>query len=124
MELNKKNAIAFYKLMFDECKPAEAVEKYVGNQYIQHNPHVSDGKSGFITYFEKMSREYPGKRVHIKRAIAENDLVVLHTHQEWPSDQDYATIDIFRFDDNGKIVEHWDVLQTVPDEMAHDNGMF
>lgn len=124
LEKNKQNAIAFYKLMFNECKPAEAIEKFTGNQYIQHNPHVPDGKAGFIQYFEKMNREYPNKKVHIKRAIAENDLVVLHTYQEWPTDEDYATIDIFRFDENGKIVEHWDVLQPIPNEMVHDNGMF
>lgn len=124
LERNKKNAIAFYKLMFNDCKPAEAIEKYVGDQYIQHNPHVPDGKSGFIEYFNKINREYPNKKVHIKRAIAEDNLVVLHTFQEWPTDQDYATIDIFRFDENGKVTEHWDVLQPIPDEMAHENGMF
>lgn len=124
LKKNKKNAIAFYKLMFNDCKPVEAIEKYVGEQYIQHNPHVPDGKSGFIKYFEKMNQEYPDKKVHIKRAVAEDDLVVLHTFQEWPTDENYATIDIFRFDENGKIVEHWDVLQPIPDEMAHDNGMF
>lgn len=124
LEENKQNAIAFYKLMFNDCKPEEAIEEYAGNQYIQHNPHVPDGKAGFIEYFRKMNSEYPDKQVHIKRAVAENDLVVLHTYQEWPADEDYATIDIFRFDENGKIVEHWDVLQPVPDEMAHDNGMF
>lgn len=124
LEQNKKNAIAFYKLMFNECKPAEAIEKYAGEQYIQHNPHVPDGKTGFIEYFEKMNKKYPDKKVHIKRAIAEDNLVVLHTYQEWPADEDYATVDIFRFDENGKIVEHWDVLQPIPEEMAHNNGMF
>ena len=124
LEENKQNSIAFYKLMFNHCKPEEAIERYTGDQYIQHNPHVPDGKSGFIEYFNKINSEYPDKKVHIKRAIAEDDLVVLHTYQEWPTDDDYATIDIFRFDENGKIVEHWDVLQPVPDEMAHENGMF
>lgn len=121
---NKQNAIAFYSLMFNDNEPRKAVEKYTGEKYIQHNPHVPDGKKGFIEYFEKMSRDYPGKKVHIKKAIAENDLVVLHTFQEWPTDEDYATMDIFRFEEEGKIVEHWDVLQTIPQEFAHDNGMF
>ena len=124
LERNKQTAKDFYTLMFDDNQPAEAIAKYVGAEYIQHNPLVASGKQGFIDYFERMSREYPVKRVHFKRAIAEGNLVVLHTHQEWPGFPDYATMDIFRFDDDGKIVEHWDVLQTVPETSAHNNTMF
>jgi predicted SnoaL-like aldol condensation-catalyzing enzyme len=124
LKINKENAKAFYSLMFNDCKPAEAIEKYAGAEYIQHNPQVPDGKTGFIDYFERISKEYPGKRVYFKRAIAEGDLVVLHCYQEWPGDQDYASMDIFRFDEYGKIVEHWDVLQPVPEKMVHANGMF
>ena len=120
---NKQNAIAFYRTAY-EGDPRTAVEKYVGDHYIQHNPLVADGKEPFIAYFEKMAREYPDKRIAFVRAVSEGDLVAVHTHQIWPGNDEYVTMDFFRFDDHGKIVEHWDAIQQIPETSANGNTMY
>ncbi len=123
LESNKQNAIAFYRTA---ClgDPSKAVDQYIGAEYTQHNPLVGDGKDAFIEYFNEMARNYPGKQIEFVRAVAEGDLVALHTHQTWPGNEEYVTMDFFRFDENGKIVEHWDSIQAVPSETKNGNPMY
>ena len=123
IEENKENAIAFYRTAY-LGNPSKAVENYVGAEYIQHNPLVGDGKQAFIDYFDEMARDYPEKEINFVRAVSENDLVALHTHQTWPGNEQYVTMDFFRFDENGKIVEHWDSMQEVPEETKNGNPMY
>ena len=123
LEQNKSNAINFYKMSYNG-EPRKAVNLYVGVDYIQHNPLVGDGPEPFIEYFEKMAKEYPDKSIEFVRAVAEGSLVALHTHQVWPDNDEYVTMDFFRFDENGKIVEHWDAMQQIPTESANSNTMY
>ena len=123
LEANKQSAIEFYRIAY-LGDPARAVEEYVGDEYIQHNPLVADGKQAFIDYFGEMGRDYPSKSIEFVRAVAEGELVALHTHQTWPGGEEYVTMDFFRFDDNGKIVEHWDAIQEVPGETRNGNPMY
>jgi len=123
LETNRRNAIDFYRTAY-LGDPAAAVERYVGDEYIQHNPEVADGTAGFIDYFDEMAREYPDKRIEFLRAIAEGDLVALHTHQTWPGGDEYVTMDFFRFDGEGRIVEHWDAIQQVAATTRSGNPMY
>ena len=123
LDKNKQNAIAFYKTAY-LGDPEKAVAEYVGDEYIQHNPLVGNGKQPFIDYFEEMGRDYPDKTIDFVRAVAEGDLVALHTHQTWPGGDEYVTMDFFRFDKNGKIVEHWDSMQQIPAETKNGNTMY
>ncbi|MAT90590.1 MAG: hypothetical protein CMC35_07845 [Flavobacteriaceae bacterium] len=122
LEENKQRAMAFYKMAY-EGNPKEAVARYVGKTYLQHNPHVQDGTEGFIAYFERMQDEFPNKSIRFVRCIAEGDLVALHTHQVWP-EEEYVTMDFFRFDPEGKICEHWDSIQRIPDHSENGNTMY
>jgi len=123
LEANKRNAISFYQTAY-LGNPRKAVEEYVGEEYIQHIPLVVNVKEAFIEYFEIMTEEYPEKSIHSIRLVAECDLVALHTHQVWPGGDEYVTMDFFRFDDNGKIVEHWDSIQEIPATTKNGNAMY
>ncbi len=123
LEKNKQNAIAFYKMAY-EGNPRKAVELYLGDEYIQHNPDVANGLEGFVVYFERMQAEYPEKSIEFVRCIAEGDLVALHTHQMWPGNDQYVTMDFLRFDENGKICEHWDSIQQIPPTSKNPNTMY
>ncbi|MEE4377406.1 MAG: nuclear transport factor 2 family protein [Candidatus Competibacteraceae bacterium] len=123
LEANKRNAIDFYRKAY-LGDPAKAVELYVGAEYIQHNPLVGDGKEAFIEYFNEMAKDYPEKEIEFVRAVAEGDLVALHTHQIWPGNEEYVTMDFLRFDESGKIVEHWDAIQQIPKETKNGNPMY
>ena len=123
LEKNKHNAIAFYRTAY-LGDPARAVDMYVGTEYIQHNPLVANGKQAFIDYFTAMAEQYPSKEIEFLRAVAEGNLVALHTHQTWPGNEEYVTMDFFRFDGDGKIIEHWDTIQEVPNETKNGNPMY
>jgi predicted SnoaL-like aldol condensation-catalyzing enzyme len=125
-ERNKANVLAFYDMMFNQSKPAQAMQQYGGSTYTQHNPEVADGREAFIAYFEQMAKDYSGKKVKFKRVFADGEYVILHSMHKFPGWRggQWAAMDIFRLDNQGKIVEHWDVLQKVPKNSAHKNGMF
>ncbi len=122
-ERNRRNAIAFYKTAY-LGQPQKAADKYLGHEYIQHNPLVGDGKDAFVSYFEKMALDYPEKKIEFVRSVSEGVLVALHTHQTWPDGDEYVTMDFLRFDENGKIVEHWDSIQGIPESSINGNSMY
>jgi predicted SnoaL-like aldol condensation-catalyzing enzyme len=124
LERNKEIVVAFYARAFNDKNPADAVAQYVGSEYIQHNPDTADGAAAFIENIDGLIARSPQLSVEIKRVIAEGDLVVTHDLVKLaPEDRGLAGIDIFRLRD-GKIVEHWDVRQPVPERAANDNTMF
>jgi len=124
VEKNKKLVRDFYEMAFNQHKPTEAAKKYIGDKYIQHNPHVPNGAAAFYGYFEGFFKEHPKSRVEIKRVLGDGDLVALHLNSKMDDkDRGKAIVDIFRVE-NGKIVEHWDVVQDVPEKAANENTMF
>lgn len=117
LERNKNSAQDFYDLLFNQCQPAKALAQYAGETYIEHQPEAAGGKAACIERFTRLAQTHPGKRIHFTRVIAEGHYVALHGQQQWPGQSDWASVDIFRLDDNGKIVEHWDVRQAAPNTL-------
>lgn len=121
---NARIVTDFYEMAFNQHRPTEAARLYIGDRYIQHNPNVPNGAAAFYGYFEGFFRDHPQSRVTIHRVLADGDLVALHLHsQETPDDPGRAIVDIFRLE-NGKIIEHFDVIQQVPTTTANGNTMF
>jgi predicted SnoaL-like aldol condensation-catalyzing enzyme len=124
LESNKQTVRAFYDLAFNDKQPEAAVERYLGSYYTQHNPMAGDGPGPFVEFVKAYTGQFPELHVDIKRVVAEDDLVVTHSLiKTSPGDRGTAAADFFRLED-GKIVEHWDVLQPVPETAANDNTMF
>lgn len=122
-EANKKVVLAFYEAALGRMDADEAL-KFIGPKYIQHNPVAPDGIEGLKGFIKFLKEKYPNRKGEIKRVMADGDLVMLHVHSKSsPEDRGNAIVDIFRLE-NGKIVEHWDVIQPVPEKAAHANTMF
>ena len=122
-EANKKTVLAFYDAALVKLD-ADAAVAFIGPKYIQHNPTAPDGVEGLKGLIKFLKEKYPQRKGEIKRVIADGDLVVLHVHSKsTPEDRGNAIMDIFRLE-NGKIVEHWDVMQPVPEKAANPNTMF
>ena len=122
LEINKKNVVEFYDLIINK-KDFESARKYIGNRYKQHNPFVADGPEGLRAFIEYLKTDFPDAHSEIKKIIAEGDYVVLHVHSRRTPTLQRAIIEIFRLE-NGKIDEHWDVVQQIPETSANPNGMF
>jgi predicted SnoaL-like aldol condensation-catalyzing enzyme len=123
LEANKKNVVEFYEKAINQ-KDFEAASKYLGSRYTQHNPTAPDGPEGLKGFLAFLKGKFPQSHSDIKRVFADGDYVILHVHaMREPGTRGRAIIDIFKLE-NGKIVEHWDVGQDVPEKAANSNGMF
>ena len=123
LEANKKVVQEFYHFLINK-KDFESASKYIGNRYVQHNPLVADGPEGLKAFVEFLKSNYPNAKSEIKRIFADGDYVIIHVHSvRIPKTRGRAIFDLFKLE-NGKIVEHWDAIQDIPESSANPNGMF
>ena len=124
IEENKRIVVSFLDTIFSQHRVDEGIANYMGPTYRQHNPGVGDGVEAFRTFFRAFFKERPQATFEIKRTFCEGNFVTIHAHwKDHPEDRGQAVMDIFRVE-NGKVVEHWDVMQPIPERLAHDNSMF
>lgn len=122
-EANRKTVLSFYEKGLNQ-KDADAALAYVGDRYVQHNPNAADGPDGFRKFIGFLREKFPNSHSEVKRAFADGDYVILHVHAvREPGTRGNAIVDIFKLE-NGKIVEHWDVVQAIPENPANSNTMF
>jgi len=123
LDANKKTVVEFYEKAINQ-RDFDAASKYLGSRYIQHNPVAPDGAEGLRAFISFLREKFPQGHVEIKRVFADGNYVILHVHSvREPGTRGRAVVDIFRLD-SGKIVEHWDVIQEIPEKAANPNGMF
>jgi predicted SnoaL-like aldol condensation-catalyzing enzyme len=122
-EANKKIVVDFYDKAINQ-KDFEAASKHLGSRYTQHNPNAADGPEGLKAFLQFLKEKFPNSRSEIKRVFADGDFVILHVHAvREPGARGNAIVDIFKLE-NGKVVEHWDVVQPIPEKAVNTNGMF
>lgn len=123
-ERNKEIVAAFYDAAINE-KDFEKASEYLGDEYIQHNPMAADGPEGLRTFLEFAKANMADFKVEIQRILADGNFVMVHVHaKRSPDDRGSAVMDIFRLTEDGKVIEHWDVMQEIPEQSMNENGMF
>jgi predicted SnoaL-like aldol condensation-catalyzing enzyme len=123
LEENKETVREFYDFLINK-KDFKSASKHIGRQYTQHNPLVANGPEGLEAFVDFLKKNYPDAKSEIKRVFTEGDYVILHVHSiRIPNTRGRAIFELFRLE-NGKIVEHWDTIQEIPETSANSNGMF
>lgn len=124
LDRNKRNVLAFYEAGINS-KDFDAAAKLLGERYVQHNPDIADGAKGFKGRVDFIRETFPQLRAEVKNIFADGDFVIAHVHGvRMPGQRGTAIVDIFRLDENGKLIEHWDVMQDIPEKAENENGMF